>query len=170
MDKRYLLIIVITIFCCVNLYFISISSDIVGSASIDCGDYTMSIPAGFTLYEGNDQRVLIHNNENKMDIEVYTNLGKGSTYENKLGDIENSSEYKVLSKGNITLNGMNIDCFSYQRNKDGQNRSTFYFEKFDNDFRILIMNFDYNSDKNLTMQYVSDIITSLRLNYKNVKN
>lgn len=170
MDKRYLLIIVIIIFCSLSLYFISLSSDIVGSASIDCGDYTVSIPEGFTLYSSTNERVLIHNGENGIDINLYGNLGKSGTYENKLEGIENSTEYKVLSKGNLTVDGIDIESFYYQRNNDGQNRSTFYFEKLDHRFRILITDFDYDNEKDLTIQYVSDIVSSLRLNYKTLKN
>lgn len=153
-----------------NLYFISSYSDIVGSASIDCGNYTISIPSGFTLYESNNQRALIHNDNNGMNINFYNNLKDDNNYENKAEDLNNSSEFKILSKGNITIDNTQIDCIFYQRNSDHQNRSTFYFEKLNHDFRILITDFNYDSDKNETLYYVTEIVSSLRLNYKNINN
>ena len=51
MDKRYLLMIVIICVCLANLYIIADFSDVVGSASVDTGNYTFSLPKGFSLYE-----------------------------------------------------------------------------------------------------------------------
>ena len=169
MDKRYLFIIVIIIVCCVNLYFISSNSDIVGSASVDCNDYTISMPSGFAFYESSNQRTLIHNEYNGMNLNIYTNLDKNDTFENKYKEINSSKEFKVLSEGEVSVDGINIHTLYYQRNDDHQNRSTFYFEKLDHPFRILITDFNYQNDKNLTMQYIFDIVSSLRVNYKNVK-
>ena len=61
MDKRYLLIIVIILICSVNLFLISISSDIIGGASVNFKDYTFSIPKNFDLLSSDDQYVKLNN-------------------------------------------------------------------------------------------------------------
>ena len=68
MDKRYLLIILIIGICAVNLYLISNTSDVVGSAYVDVGNYTFSLPNGFVLDSDKGNQVSIINSDTNMHI------------------------------------------------------------------------------------------------------
>jgi len=166
MDKRYLLIIVIIIVCCFNMFIISNFSDIIGSASIDCNNYTFSAPSGFALYDSTQKYILIHDSNSGMNIYLYDSLSSSETYKNKIKDIQDNGNDRLLKKGTLDVDGIKVYSIYYQRNDSGQYRSTFYFNKFGNDFRILITDFDYESDYDKTIKYAEDVITSLRINHK----
>lgn len=177
MDRRYLLIIAITIICCLNLYIISDVSDIVGSASIDCNNYTFSAPEGFVLYETAQKYTEIHDSSSGMNIYINPSISKSDTYANKIKEISDSnssdsnssnSEYTLLSKGTLDVEGIKVDSVYYQP-PSGENRALFYFDKMNDHFKILITDFDYDSDRNKTIEHVTDIVSSLRINYK-IKN
>ena len=87
MDKRYFLIIIIILICSVNLYMISNVSNVVGSASVDIGNYTVTLPKEFSLYEDDGNRILISNPNNNMNVWIFSNLGDGDNYSNKYKEV-----------------------------------------------------------------------------------
>ena len=169
MDKRYFLIIIIILICSVNLYMISNVSNVVGSASVDIGNYTVTLPKEFSLYEDDGNRILISNPNNNMNVWIFSNLGDGDNYSNKYKEVNESKQYEVLGDGIINNHEISIDSLFYQDKYNNENRSTFYFNKGNHDFRILIIGFDYNSQKNDTIELASDIAESIRINYKEQK-
>lgn len=170
MDKRYLLIILIICVCFVNLFMITNVSDIVGNASVDAGNYTFSLPKGFSMYDDTATRVQISNPDTKMNIWFFSELGKNDTFINKYHEIDQGKGFNVLSNGTIKDNDINIDSVFYQSTEDSSNRSTFYFTKDGHDFRILVEGFDYNTQKEEVSQLVVDIIESIRINHKHAYN
>lgn len=164
MDKRYLLIILIMSICAINMYIISDNSDVVGSAYVDVGNYTFSLPNGFTLYSNQGNQVSIINSDTDMHILIYSSLGKNDTFANKLHDIESKDEYKLYSNGTVHCGDMEIPAAFYHRGSE--NRSTFYFTEDGNNFRILIIGFDYSTQKDEVINIVSDLVGSVRLNNK----
>lgn len=166
MDKRYLFIFIIVFICCINLYFIAINSDDVGSASVASGDYICTIPQGFSLYESNNNYVHLFDADSKIVIDVYTHISKNNTYDKKLVELNNNSNVRVLSNGTINVEDMTIYSIFYRQVDNNQNRSTFYFKKDNNNFRILITDFDYEKDYNKILDYVDIISTSTRRDYR----
>ena len=166
MDKRYFLIIFIIGVCVVNLYLIANVSDIVGSASVDVGNYTISLPNGFSLYDQDSNQVLLSNPDTKMDIQFFSKVGHRDTFKNKVAEINNDTQFKVLSNGTIDNDGVLVNSLFYQRHDNARNFSIFYFTKEDHDFRIIVRGFDYDSQKDQVIDIVCDIVTSIRLNYK----
>ncbi|WP_296891300.1 hypothetical protein [uncultured Methanobrevibacter sp.] len=165
MDKRYGLILIIFIVCIINLISIVDVSDVVGSASAECGDFIFSLPEGFTLYDSNPNQVLIRNSDG-IEIYVYSKIDRADTYDAKIKEIE-SKGYTIISNGTIDVGGINVKSVYYNKTDDDhQNRSTFFFTKDNNRFRILVMDFNMANDKNKTIDYVSTIIDSLKVNYK----
>lgn len=165
MDKRYFLIFFILVISLASLYMISSGSDIVGSASVNVGNYTMSLPNGFSLYDLKDTNVLIINPNSKMYITIYTALNSKDNYQNKYSEIE-KGDYKILSNGTINVKGTLVNSIYYQSLKNSNNRSTYYFDKEGSSFRILIEGFNYDAQKDETIFIVSDIISSIRVNYR----
>ena len=163
MDKRYLLILIIIIVCCINLSIIVNNSDTIGSASAIAGKYVFSIPDGFSLYENNGNSATIKNNE---DVSIYyeSNLSDSDTYDSRLNFIENKTDYKLLSKGTVNLENISIDTIYYQINDTY--KVAFYFEKDNTSFKIIMSNFNYDTDRNLTLDYATYIIQSTRFDYK----
>ena len=170
MDKRYLLIILIVCICCVNLFIITNVSDIVGNASVDAGNYTFSLPKGFSMYDNTATRVQISNPDTKMNIWFFSELVTNDTFQNKYHEIDQGKGFKVLSNGSIKDEGINIDSVFYQSTEDSSNRSTFYFTKDNHNFRILVEGFDYNTQKEEVINLVADIIASIRINHKHTYN
>lgn len=166
MDKRYFIIIIIIFVCCFNLFMIANFSDVVGSASVHVGNYTFSLPEGFTLYDNENNRVHIYNSNTKAHIMVYYPIAKDDTFLNKYNEIKNDSQYRVLSNGTVTSNGITIESVFYQKTSDLDNRSTFYFTKYDEHFRILLSGFDYNTHKNETINIVTQIVDTIRTNHE----
>ena len=166
MDKRYFLIIIIICVCCINLYLISNVSDVVGSASVDVGNYTFSLPEGFTFYGDHSNGVSISNNDIRMLIGLYVPLENKDTFVNKFNDINTSDRYDIISNGTINSGGIVIDSLYYRDVNDLTNYSTFYFTKFNQNFRILLIGFNYDLDKNKTIDIVTAIVNSIRDNYK----
>ena len=165
MDKRYGLILIIFIVCIVNLFIVSDVSDVVGSASAECGDFIFSLPEGFTLYDSNPKHVLIRNSDG-IEINVYSSIDSSDTYDAKIKEIERKG-YTIISNGTIDVGGIGVKSVFYNKTDDNhQNRSTFFFIKDNNRFRILITDFNMDNDKNKTIGYVSSIIESLKVNYK----
>lgn len=166
MDKRYFLIIIIIGVCCINLYMISNVSDVVGSASADAGKYTFTLPNGFSLYEHPRSEAQIFNPDSNITIRIFTTLGKHDNFSTKYEEIDNDNNFKILSNGTINDNGIIIQSLFYQEIENSNNRSTFYFTKDNNNFRILAVGFNYDSQKNETIDIVTQIIDSIRINYK----
>lgn len=165
MDKRYLIMIIIICACCMNLYMIANFSDVVGTASVNVGNYSFSLPEGFSLYDDGHTEVYIHNPSSKMNIQFYAYLGENDTFLNKYKEINSSKEYKILSNGSIEDNGITIESVFYQKTDDMNNRSTFYFTKNNHNFRILINGFNYDTGKNEVIKIVTDIVESIRINH-----
>ena len=164
MDRRYFLIILIIIVCSFSLYNIAVNSDVVGSATVECGKYTCSIPNGFSLYNSEKTEVTCSDG-NGMYIFIYTNLSDKANYSNKIDEINQSKDNNLISNGTINNNNMIIHSIYYSRD-DGTNRSTFYFTKDDHNFRIIISGFNYEKDRNKTVEIACDIANSMKLNYK----
>lgn len=166
MDKRYFIIIIIIFVCCINLYLVSNVSDVIGSAYVDTGNYTLTIPNGFSLQEDKSNQVMIYNPNSNMYITIISSLVKNDNFLNKYEEINNDTDYKILSNGTINFNGIEIDSMFYQNVKNLDNRSTFYFTRYDNNFRILITGFDYNTQKDEVINLTCAMIESIRFNYK----
>ena len=165
MDKRYVLIIIIVVGCCINLFIISNSSDMIGSASVECGNYIFTMPSGFTLYDSGVNHVLIHDSKTGANVDVYSHLDSSDTYENKLSQITNDS-YTIVSNGTINVEGIVVKSVYYTKNDTQDNRSTFFFEKDGNRFRVLMAGFNLENDRNVTIDYISEIAQSIKYNYK----
>ena len=164
MDKRYFLIIIIICVCCLNLYMISNVSEIVGSASVDDGKYTFSLPGGFSLYDTSASYVMIFNPNNQMKIYVFTVLKNEDNFSNAYQWTKENS--KILSTGTINYKGIKIQSIYYQNFNDPTNKSVFYFNKYNNNFKITIVNFNHVSQKNETIDIVVKIVDSMRTNNK----
>lgn len=164
MDKRYFLIIMIIIVCCFSLYNIAIHSDVIGSATVQCGKYTCSLPNGFSLYDSESNQIDCRN-DNGTYIHIYTDLAEGSNYTNKYNELNQSNEYHILSNGSINYNNITIHSIFYSQENDG-NRSTFYFSKDNASFRIIIVGYDYDTQQNETINIACNIADSMKLNYK----
>lgn len=164
MDKRYFLIIIIIFVGCINLYMITEVSDVVGSASVNVGKYTFTLPNGFSLYDTNTNDIMISNPNSNMKVYVYSSLDKKDTYENKSAAI--AGNYKVLSNGTIKYDDMEIHSIYYQNRDSSRKHATFFFTKYNNTFRILINDFDYGTQKNETIDIATGIADSMRINYK----
>lgn len=163
MDKRYGLILIIIVACCINLIVISNSSDVIGSASVECGDFIFSLPSEFSLYDSEKNHVLVHDSKYGMNIDVYSNLHESDTYDNKIKGILNDG-FTIVSNGTINTGGIEVHSIFYK--KDNDNRSAFFFEKDGNRFRILVRDFDMDNNRNKTIDYAVEIIESIVYNYK----
>lgn len=163
MDKRYLLIIIIIIICCINLAFIVNSSSVVGSASVSAGNYLFSAPQGFSLYEDTSWNSAVIKNSDGVRIYFEVN-STNDNYNKKLNYLENKSDDKILSQGNLNIDNITVNTIFYQT-KNNTNYSAFYFELDNIPFKIVISNFDY-SDRETIIDYVTSIIQSTHLDYK----
>lgn len=164
MDKRYLLILAVIILCGINLSVIVTNSDIIGSASVSVGKYLFTMPDGFDIHENNGNSVVIQNKD-KVTIFFDTKLASADNYDKRLKYIDNETTNKILSKGSLTIDNIKVDSFYYQ-NENHTNLSAFYFEKDNNLFKIVVSNFNYDNDRDLTLKYITDIIQSTHLDYK----
>ena len=165
MDKRYFLIIAIIVICCFNLYMIANFSDIVGDASIDVGNYTFSLPQDFTLYENGNNGAIISNSKS-MSITINSKIKDDETYLNKCQSISKGHNM-IFSNGTINSSGIVIYSIFYQDLDNNQNYSYFFFNKYDNNFKMLISNFNYDSQKDEIIDIVTNITDTMRWNYKN---
>lgn len=163
MDKRYLLILVIIIICCVNLSIIVNNSDIVGSASASAGKYLFSLPDGFSLQESSGNSTVIQNNKG-VRIYLESSIDKSDNYNRTLDYLENESDIEVLSEGTLNIENITVDTVYFQSNNT--DRVAYYFEKDNTPFKIVMSNFNYDNNRNLTIEYVTDIIQSIRFDYK----
>ena len=166
MDKRYLLIIIIIFVCAINLYMIADFSDVVGSASVDIGNYTVSLPEGFSLYENSNNQVLISNPNTHMHIKIYTIVSPSDTYLNQTQEFNSSSKYVLLSNGTVNINGNNIQCFFFQIVEDHNNCSVFYYTKNNHNFKIFMSGFNYDLQRNESVELAESIVDTTRINYK----
>lgn len=166
MDKRYFLIILIIVICCINLYLVANVSDVVGSAYVDVGNYTLTMPEGFALSEDKSNQAIIYNSNSNTQITILSSLGQNDTFTHKYNEINGSQNFKILSNGTINNKDIIINSMFYQNVKTLENRSTFYFNIDNHDFRILISGFNYDSEKNKTIDLASKMIDSIRFNYK----
>lgn len=165
MDKRYLLIFIIIIICLANLSIIVNNSDVVGSASVSVGKYIFSIPKDFSLDENNGNSAYIENKNNNISIHIETNLSDSDTYNRRLNYIENETNNTILSKGTVSIENITVHTVYYKTMKNN-NKSAFYFEKNNTQFKIIVSNFNYNEDRDLTLDYITFIIKSMEYDYK----
>ena len=165
MDKRYLLIIIMIIICSINLSIIVNNSDVVGSASVSIGKYLFSTPEGFDLTENNGNSATIKNKNNNMIISVETNVSDTDNYYSRLNYIENNTNFTILSKGTVSIENISVST-AYYKTITNNNRSVFYFEKDNTQFKIKVSNFDYTKDRDLTLDYITFIIKSIEYDYK----
>lgn len=166
MDKRYILILIIIFASAINLYFIASNSDIIGSANVECGQYISIIPQGFSLYESKTNEVLVFDNSRDMGVFINSKINPQDTYKNRCDYIKSNSSLKLLSNGTINDNGIDIDSIYYYDSVKNRNYSVFYFEKFNNSFKVGIDGFNQDLDRNKTLDIITDIVDSLKLNYK----
>lgn len=164
MDKRYILILIIIIICLANLSIIVNNSDVVGSATATAGKYLFSVPHGFSLFEKHSNSAFIRNNDD-MSIYYQSDLNNSDTYDKRLSYLDNESDDKILSKGSFNLDNISVDTVYYQT-INNTNKSAFYFEKNNTQFKIIMSNFNYNTDRNLTLEYATIIIRSTHYDYK----
>lgn len=164
MDKRYVLILIIILGCCINLFIISNSSDLIGSASVECGNYIFTMPQEFSLYRSDINHVLLHDSKTGMYVDVYSQLPAWDTYDNKVKEITKEG-FTILSNGTIDVEGIGVKTI-YYTNDEHQNRSTFFFEKDNNQFRVLMNNFNMDNDRNDTINYIVKIVETTTYNYK----
>ena len=158
MDKRYLLILIIILICFIGLFVIANNSDNIGSASVACGQYSLQIPNGFSLYDSSRDSVHIYNGNSGININVYSNLRKNDTFNNRFNLLSNTSEFHILSNGSIDANGIKIDSVYYKDVGTNQNKSHHYFSKGNNSFRIFVYDFNYDQDLNKTFHVLISFI------------
>lgn len=170
MDKRYVLIIIIIAICSINLYLISSNSDEVGAASVIAGKYVFSLPENFNVENIYKDTVSLHNPSTGLNVEVYTSQNTKYDFQKKLDGLSNSSDTHILSNGTINVDGVDVNVVyftsGYDSNTSLVNRSTFIFSKESATFQIEMRNFDYNKDRNETIDVLSCIVESLAINYK----
>lgn len=169
MNKQYLVIIIILIMGLTSLYFISINSDVVGSASISVNKYIFSSPEGFVLDYSKSNEVALHSSSEE-NLSMYVTIIDDSNYFPSFLDwLENNSDYTILSKGSIKVNDIDVDTV-YNRHKLNNNLSNncsiFYFNKYGTNFKLEITGFNYDTDRNKTMNFLIDVVTSLKPDYK----
>ena len=162
MDKRYFLIIGIIVMCCANLYIISTFSDVVGDAYFDVGNYTFTLPEGFTVETTENNHIIIVNQNNKMKINIFSYLSKTDNYENALKFVTTNSQCKLLSNGTINYDNIHINSLYYVQN--GHNNSVFFFNKNDNTFKVVITNFNHDTQHNETIEILTQLVASERIN------
>ena len=171
MEKNYFLIIIIFCICMVNLYVIADNSDIVGSASADFRGVTFSLPRNFELTNTNVKYIEIHN-PNFGNIAIsYTNLDKldpKDNYNRQLDIINKTENQSILSNGTIDVNNHMVYVVYYNQVKDNgvNNLSNFFFAKDNLSFNVAMGSFDYNTQKNETIENLVIVLNSLRPNYK----
>lgn len=164
MDKRYYLILIIIFVCLLNLQIIVNNSNEVGSASVSAGRYLFSIPNGFSLYGDSDNSAYIQNADGlKIYFESY--LRDSDTYNMQLNYIDNETSDKILSEGTINIENISVNVVYFQTTNN-TNKSIFYFEKDEVPFKIVMSGFNYNTDRDLTIDYVTLIIKSTRFDFK----
>lgn len=168
MDKRYLLIILIIIVCLINMSLIVNFSDEIGTASVSVDRYIFSIPSDFSLLDSNDHSVVIGHKDNNFRITVF--VDNDNNFTNRIAKINSTPEDSLLSMGSINCDGVEVHSVyythSYDSSKPPLNQSLFYFEKEGASFRVLMSDFNYELDRNNTIDYITVIVNSLRLDYK----
>ena len=167
MDKRYLLIIVIILICSVNLFLISISSDIIGGASVNFKDYTFSIPKNFDLLSSDDQYVKLNNPDIGWIHITYDDIRENNDYKHRINYIENRSDMTILRNGTLNVGNTTVYSVFFQRQDSNSiiNDSSFIFDQYGHRFTISVAGYDYSS-YNEIVDTVIFLIESLRHNYK----
>lgn len=168
MHKNYYIIICIILVCVVNLYVIVDFSDVVGSASVSFDEYIFSLPQNYEVTRTENSYVQIYN----PDL-GYVAIGhklKPSDYNFSavVSNIKNRTNTTILSNGEVTFGNISVDSIYYNSNDGGfiNNRSIFYFNKFDNLFQVEMSGFNYDDDFNSTLQTLQIIVESIKPNYK----
>lgn len=164
MDRRYLLCILIIIICCINLYIIAENSNTVGSATATFDKYKFTLPPDYEVTELYAHSVQIHS----KDLRYITIESKKPTYKYNYTAISEEllkkPNHTILSNGTIDINGINIDLIYYQtvdENNFINNRSNFYFEKNNDVFQVGMSGFDYNTERNQTIETLTYIVDSI---------
>lgn len=168
MDMRYLLIIVLIVFSSISLFFIADNSDVIGSASVNVKNFTFSMPAGMDVLNSYEDRVELHSSKNGFYAAVYVLNENNYNLTKIVGDIQNKHGNTILSNGTINVNGIMVDSIYYKSESNGyiNNRSTFFFVKDNTAFNIAISTFNYDNDRNLTLDFVTYVVDTLRVNHK----
>lgn len=169
MDKRYFVIILIIIFCSINLYYITDISDVVGTASVTVNGYTISIPENFNLLNTYEKSVLINNPNSNLFIAIHPLGNKEYDFNKILLNYQNNTKIKIISSGTININNITVDTIYYENYEDAKNPrncSIFYFKKNDATFRIEMAGFDYNTERDETINILTFIINSIKKDLK----
>lgn len=166
MDKRFILIFIIIIMCVFNLFIIAEYSDVIGTASVDVSKYSFSLPKDFTLLNNDQNGVSIYNSKSGLHVAVSVIPHYNSTF--KFNELNNNSNYTILSNGTINNGNTQIESIYYNtdNNKDNSSAAIFYFKKNNASFKISMDNFNYSTQRNETIDSVLNIVDTLRINYK----
>lgn len=168
MDKRFILIIFIIIIGVFNLFIISENSDVIGSASVDVSKFTFSLPKDFILLNTNNQNdVSISNTKTGLRIMVSVIPHYNASY--KFDSLQNDTNKTILSNGTINRNDIKIDSMYYNPVTPDNNHSSaaiFYFNKNNASFKISMDNFNYETQREETIDALLGIIDSIRINHK----
>ena len=169
MDNRFILIFFIIIACVFNLFLVAEYSDVIGTASVDVSKYTFSLPKDFILLETTDQNsILITNTKSGLDI-AFSVISNDYSSNFKLNELQNDSRYSVISNGTINRDDVSIESIYYKHINSNNNKSDaaiFYFNKYDASFKVRMENFNYDLQRNETIDSLSYVVDSLRVNYK----
>ncbi len=169
MDRRYYLIILILIACCINLYIVADNSNVVGTASVTFDKYIISLPLNYEVTGQYGSYVQIHNNDIgflaiqcKNDSFVYN-------YSSVVNELNKKYNCTILNNGTINTNDIPVNTIYYKTVDEKNfvnNRSIFYFEKYGKTFQIEMNGFNYDNDVNKTIDTLTYVVESLRVNYK----
>ena len=170
MDKRYLLIIILIIIGCSTLYLITNASYTIGSASATLGQYTFSLPQGFTVDHTENKYVSIFNGDG---VYIHVNVAEKNkdNYNDTLNYLK-SKNIPIISSGSVNIGDIVVDSVFYNKTQynitinSNENvcGAFFIFNKSNATFKIEVTHFDYeNKDK--IIEYVSYIVQSLNKNY-----
>ena len=164
MDRRYLLCILIIIMCCINLYIITENSNTVGSASATFNKYRFTLPPDYEVTWLYENSIQIHG----KDLREITVESKKPTYTYNYtaitSELLKKPNHTILSNGTININGISVDSIYYQtvdENNFVNNRSNFYFEKNNDVFQVGMSGFDYNTERNQTIDTLTYIVDSI---------
>lgn len=84
-------------------------------------------------------------------------------------DIEKKPENTILSNGTLDVGDVNGDIVYYRSVGDNgfvNNRSSFYFVKENTTFYVALSTFNYDTDRNMTLDFVTYLVETLRVNHK----
>ena len=168
MDKRYFLIMILVIVCFVNLFLVANSSDLIGKATVDVGNFMFSSPHDYNLMDSYDNYVKLENSQG-ITIMLFVLSNPKDNYDNALHTLQNNNNDTILSNGSIYVGDVTVNSIYYRHVVDSKvsNQAVYYFDKEGSHFKILMSGFrNDESGKNQTIQECIGIVDSLKINLK----